>query len=92
MKRFWIKTSVCVIPVHNFCLVHWTDIISRALRLVAWVPVKCHVTAVLFKILCNWKNVLYKEKFCTILVGYLIILFKEVLKTTNCPMHAYSYI
>lgn len=31
---------------------------------------------------------LNKERFCTILVGYLIILFKEVIKKTNCSMYS----
>lgn len=33
-------------------------------------------------------HVLNKERFCIILVGYLIILFKEVIKKTNRPMYS----
>lgn len=57
---------------------------------VTLVPVKCHVwlQQYFYLSLRNRKNVPNKKSFCTILVGYLIILFKEVIRKTNCLMYA----
>lgn len=70
--------------------IYRADSVSHELPHVVWVSVMCHVWLLQLFFLClsDRKNVLNKELFCTILVGSLIILIKEVNLKTNCLMYA----
>lgn len=69
----------------NHFEIYRADSVSHELPHVVWV---CLITPALFLCLSDRKNVLNKELFCTILVGSLIILIKEVNLKTNCLMYA----